>query len=153
MKFEYDYTFGLPRKIVWKYLKDEGILKKSIPNCRSFVETSKGLYHGRIDIKLGPIQDQFDISIKRQVEKSPSLYRLFVKGKGSLGEVNAHANILLKEAQQGTSLNCKIEGQLSGALSLAEHHLTRGISNKSLETFFQAVEKEIKKSLYYMKRR
>ncbi|WP_462413057.1 CoxG family protein [Neobacillus sp. Marseille-QA0830] len=154
MKFEYGYTFGLPRKVVWKYIKDEEILRKSIPNCKSFVETSKGTYHAAIDVKLGPIQDEFRLAIKRQTETSPSYYRLLVKGKGNLGEVDAIADIFLEEKEPGTTrLTCKMEGKLTGALSMAGKHLTGGGSNKGLDTFFQTVEKEIKRSLYYMKRR
>ncbi|MBT2728341.1 hypothetical protein J7E63_15520 [Bacillus sp. ISL-75] len=41
MKLEYEYTFGLPRNIVWKYIKDEKVLQSSLPGCKSFSEVTE----------------------------------------------------------------------------------------------------------------
>ncbi|MBV7504452.1 carbon monoxide dehydrogenase subunit G [Bacillus sp. sid0103] len=153
MKMEYDYTFGLPRNIVWKYLKDEKVLRNSIPGCKSFRETSKGLYHAELDIKIGPIQDLFTLEIRLDENKSASSYRLQVRGTGKIGEIAGKADLYFKDQQGATKLICKAEAEVTGALALAGQRVLEGGANKNLEMFFQKVEKEIKRSLYYLKKK
>lgn len=154
MKIEYDYTFGLPRNIVWKYIKDEKVLRNSLPGCKSFVESSSGVYQAEVEINLGPIQDLFILEVRLDEEKPPSFYRMNVKGRGNLGEIVGNADLFIKEEFQGTAkLTFRAEGAVTGALALAGQRVLEGGANKSLENFFQKVEKEIKRSFYYLKRR
>ncbi|MFL6560386.1 MAG: CoxG family protein, partial [Bacillus sp. (in: firmicutes)] len=80
MKLEYEYTFGLPRNIVWKYIKDETVLRNALPGCKSFSEISKGVYRAALEINMGPIQDHFTLEIRLDEKKSSSLIQLQVKG-------------------------------------------------------------------------
>jgi uncharacterized protein len=152
LKFEYTYPFRLPSKIVWKYIKDENILKNSIPGCKSFVENSGGIYHAEVEFKLGPIKDVFTLEVRRVQEKSPSFYRLKIKGKGNLGEFDAQAEVLLKDLQGGSKLLISADAQLTGALAVAAQRVLDSGANEGLENFFQRIEKEIKRSLYKMRK-
>jgi uncharacterized protein len=153
LKVEYGYTFGLPRNMVWKYIKDEKVLRNSIPGCKSFRETSKGVYHAELDVKLGPLQDIFTLEIRLDENKSASSLRLQVRGKGNVGEIAGKADLYLKDQQGAAKLNCKAEAEVTGALALAGQRVLEGGANKNLDTFFQKVEKEIKRSLYYLKKK
>lgn len=153
MKIEYEYTFGLPRNIVWKYIKDEKVLRNSIPGCKSFIETSKGVYQAELEIKMGPIQDLFILEIRLEEKKSASLYRLHVKGTGNIGEIAGKADLYIKDFEGTANLHCKAEAQVTGAIALAGQRFLDSGANKNMETFFQKVEKEIKRTLYYLKRR
>jgi hypothetical protein len=152
LKIEYDYCFGLPRKIVWKYIKDEKVLGNSLPGCKSFVESSGGVYHAELEINIGPIQDLFTLEIRLDEEKPSSFYRLHVKGKGNLGEIVGKADLFIKENRGTANLTCKAEAQVTGAMALVGQSVLDTGANKGLESFFQKVEKEIKRSLYKMKR-
>ncbi|MFL6554704.1 MAG: CoxG family protein [Bacillus sp. (in: firmicutes)] len=153
MKIEYDYTFGLPRNIVWKYIKYEKVLRNSIPGCKSFRETSEGVYNAELEIKIGPIQDLFTLEIRLAENKSTSSFRLQVKGTGNLGAITGKADLFIKDQQGAAKLNCKAEAEVTGALALAGQRVLEGGANKSLETFFQKVEKEIKMSLFYLRKK
>jgi uncharacterized protein len=153
LKFQYDYTFGLPRNIVWMYIKNEKILADSLTGCRSFVESSPGVYQAEIDINFGPIRDVLSIVIKRVQEKSPTFYRLYVKGKGKLGEIEAEADLNFSQVQEGTKLLILADTQVSGALSGAAKRVLEGGMNQGLERFFQKLERQIKMTLYKMKKR
>lgn len=152
LKIECEYTFGLPRGIVWRDLKDENILRNSLPGCKSFVEKSNGSYQAELEISIGPIEDFFIFEIRREKEKSPAFYHLNVTGKGNLGEIDTTADILLEESQGATLLTFLADAQVTGALSLAGERILAAGAKKSLESFFQKMEKEIKRRLYQLKR-
>jgi len=153
VEIEYQYRFGLPRSMVWKYIKKEKVLKKSLPGCKSFSETSPGVYTGEIEINMGPIQDFFQLEIHLAEEKSPTLLRLKINGNGSLGQMNGTALLLFKENQGVTDLTCKAKGEVSGALGLAGKRLLDSGATKGVENFFLQLEKEIKRKLYEVKKR
>ncbi|MDF2791099.1 MAG: hypothetical protein K0S80_4201 [Neobacillus sp.] len=153
LKIEYHYTFGLPRNIVWKYIKDEKVLRNSIPGCKSFIEKSKGVYQAELEINMGPIQDLFALEIRIEEKKSADLYRLHVKGAGNFGEIAGKADLIIKDVQGTADLHCRAEAQVTGALALAGQRFLENGANKSMEIFFQKVEKEIKRTIYYLKRK
>lgn len=148
MKIEVNHTFGLPRNIVWKYLRDEVVLKNSIPNCRSLREISKGIYQAEIDIQLGPIKDIFKLEVRVVKEKQPSFYQLQVKGSSKIGEIKGTAILQINE---DSKLTGKADADISGTLAAASD-LVLNRKNKGIERFFQTVEKEIKKKLYLQRR-
>ncbi|EKN70840.1 carbon monoxide dehydrogenase subunit G [Neobacillus bataviensis LMG 21833] len=148
MKINYEYTFGLPRNIVWKYLMDKVVLRKAIPGCRTFVERSKGVYEAEVEISIGPLQDVFTLEIRIDHLKPPSSYRMYMKGKGNVGEINGTADMLLQELGSSTIVNCLAEAQVSGALALLGQRILESGAKKILDSFFQTVEKEIKGTIY-----
>jgi uncharacterized protein len=152
LKTQYEYTFGLPRRIVWKFIKDPKVLGSSITGCKSFMETSTGVYQGEFEINIGPIKDNFLLEIRKKQEKSPSFYRLYVKGKGNLGQIDAQAELNFHEVQGGTKLSIVADAEVTGALSVAAKRMLEGGANKGLERFFQNLEREIKVALYKLKR-
>ncbi|MEH7417455.1 SRPBCC domain-containing protein [Neobacillus drentensis] len=153
VEIEYQYRFGLPRTIVWKYIKNENLLKNSLQGCKSFIETSTGVYKGEIDIHLGPLHDLFNFDVQLDEEKAPVTLRLKIKGHGSLGELNGNAILLFKDYQSGTQILCKAKGEVSGALGLTGKRLLDSGATKGLENFFSNLEKEMKRTLYELKKR
>lgn len=153
LKVEHEYTFGLPRHIVWKYIKDEKVLRSAIPGCKSFIEISKGVYRAELEFKMGPIQDLFTLEIRLEEKKSASLYRLHVKGTGNIGDIAGKADLYIKDFNREASLHCQAEAEVTGAIALAGQRFLESGANKNMETFFQKVEKEIKRTLYYLKRK
>jgi uncharacterized protein len=152
LKIEYQRILGLPRKIVWMYIKDEKVLGKAIPSCRTFVQRSPGIYQAELEIILGPLKDVFTIEVKLEKEKMPSYYHLTLKGKGNLGEINGVADLFLSDHQGSTQLNIQAEANITGALSGAAERVLNGGANKGIEIFFLSLEKEIKKNLYLLRK-
>lgn len=151
MNITYDYRFGLPRNIVRKYIKNEKVLRNALPGCKSFVEVSKGVYHAEVDVKIGPIQDVFSLEI-RLLENQQSTYQLHVKGKGNVGDIVGKADLVISDVQGGSKITCKADAEVTGAIALAGKRVLDSGANKGLDTFFQKLEKEIKRCIYEMRR-
>jgi uncharacterized protein len=152
LKIEYQHTFGLPRKVVWKYIKDENVLGNAIPNCRTFVQNKTGSYQAEIDINIGPLKDVFTLEVRLEKEQAPSFYHLLLKGKGNLGEVSGKAILLFNDKQGSTQLDIQADVKVTGTLSGAAERVISGGANKGIEKFFLSVEKEIKKNLYLLRK-
>jgi uncharacterized protein len=152
LKIEYQHSFGLPRKVVWKYIKDEKVLGNTIPNCRTFAQSRNGVYQAEIDITIGPLKDVFTLEVKLEKEQAPSYYHLLLKGKGNLGEINGNADLFFKEQQGSTQLTIHADVKVTGILSGAAERVIGGGANKGIEKFFLSVEKEIKKILYLLRK-
>lgn len=152
MQFEYGHSFGLPRKIVWKYLQDASILKNSIPSCKDFKETSNGTYKGKMDINIGPIKDVFEFEIRRLKEKSPVYIQLGLKAKGKLGQLEAKADLFLKEGKGSTKLSQVTEANVTSAIAAASERMLENGAKKHLEKFFEEAEREMRRSIHRQKR-
>lgn len=152
LNIEYHHNFGLPRRIVWKYIKDEMVLKNSIPNCRSFRESSRGVYQAEIDIHFGPVRDLFTLEVRIVREMVPSIYQLRVKGKGKIGEIKGTAILQINEVQGASKLTVKAGAEVTGTLAAAKELVFTGGRNMGIEKFFQTVEKEIRRKLYVQRR-
>jgi uncharacterized protein len=152
LKIEYQHTFGLPRKIVWKYIKDEKVLGNAIPSCRSFVESPTGLYQAEIDINIGPLKDVFTLEVKLDKEQASSYYHLLLQGKGNLGEISGDAHLFFNDQQGTTKLTIQAEVKVAGTLSGPAERVLNGGANKGIERFFLSLEKEIKKKLYLLRK-
>jgi uncharacterized protein len=85
-------------------------------------------------------------------EKRLSFYQFLVKGKGNLVEINGKAELYLNDSQGSTKLAIRADAEVNGALSGAAQRVLNGGSNKGIENFLQRLEKEIKRSLYLIRR-
>lgn len=153
MRMESHYTFDLPRKLVWKWIKDEHVLRNSITGCKTFHETSTGVYRTEIDIQFGPIKDSFLLTIQQIEETKLSFIRLEFNGKGKLGETKGKSDLFFNDSQGTTKLTIKTDVQLMGTLAIASERLSEGEVNKFIGNFLGKLEKEIKKAIYQSRRR
>jgi uncharacterized protein len=152
LKIEYQHTFGLPRKIVWKYIKDEKVLGNAIPNCRTFVKTTTGLYRAEVDINIGPLKDVFALEVNLDKEQASSYYHLLLQGKGNLGEISGDTHLFFNDQQGSTQLTIQAEVKVTGTMSGAAERVINGGANQGIQRFFLNLEKEIKKNLYLLRK-
>ena len=118
----------------------------------NIMETSKDVYQAQLEVNMGPIQDLFSLQIRLNEKKSSSLIHLQAKGTGNIGEIVGNADLFINDIKRTTKLNCTAEAQVTGALALAGQRVIEGGANKGLESFFQTLEKEIKRKLYMQRR-
>ncbi|WP_066383997.1 CoxG family protein [Neobacillus mesonae] len=147
MKIEHKYSFKLPREVVWKYIQDSQVLRSALPGCQSFEERSDGVYLAEMGLNVGPIKGLFTTEVKQTNQIPPSSYRLIVRGKGKPGDVDATADMFIKEAGDGAQVTCVADVQVTGVLASVGQRVMGGVAKIILSQFFKAAEKEMIKEM------
>lgn len=147
MQIEYSYTFDLPRSTVWEFIQDEEVLRKSLPGCKTFKEGENGIYQAEMGLSIGPVKGLFTSEVKQVNQQPPTFYRLLVKGKGKPGEIDAIANMKLEEIDEGTTITCSAEVQVTGILASIGQRVMGGVAKVILGQFFKAAEIEMRNQL------
>ncbi|KIV57959.1 carbon monoxide dehydrogenase [Aneurinibacillus migulanus] len=144
MKIEYEYTFAMPREVVWNVIQDEDALRASLPGCKAFEHGEDDVYHAEMGVSIGPVKGIFTGEVQQINQEEPSYYRLLVRGKGKPGEIDAVADMKLDEAEQGTKLTCSADVQVTGVLASVGQRIMNGAAKVVLGQFFKAMDKEMK---------
>ncbi|NEX79822.1 carbon monoxide dehydrogenase [Bacillus thermocopriae] len=152
MKMDYHHTIHLPRKLVWKWIKDEKVLQNAINGCKIFTKTSEDVYYCEWDLQFGPIKDVFRLEIEIIQEKMPSFYRLQVNGKGNLGDIQAVIDVFLRDQQGTTKIHLQADPVLTGTLAIVGQRVVNGGADKAITNFVERLEKEIKKAIFQARR-
>ncbi|EMT53441.1 MULTISPECIES: CoxG family protein [Brevibacillus] len=143
MKIAYTHHFGLPLDAVWKGIQDEEVLKKAIPGCQAFSQVEENVYHAEMGISVGPVKGMFTGQVRQADQEEPFFYRLFVKGKGAPGEIDAVAEMKLEEEDTGVKLTCTAEVQVTGVLASVGQRVMGGVAKLVIGQFFKTAEKEM----------
>ena len=147
MKIEYTYTFDLPRDVVWRYIQDQQVLRSALPGCRSFEESENGVYLAEMGLNVGPIKGLFTTEVQQTNQIPPSSYRLIVKGKGKPGEIDATADMFIKDVKNVSQVTCVADVEVTGVLASVGQRVMGGVAKIILGQFFKAAEKEMKKEI------
>jgi carbon monoxide dehydrogenase subunit G len=144
LKIEYEYTFDMPRDVVWRFIQDEEVLRRSIPGCKSFEQVEEGVYRAEMGLSAGPVKGLFTGEVQQKDQQEPSFYRLLVRGKGKPGEIDAVADMNLDEVEGGVKLACTVEVQVTGVLASVGQRVMGGVARLVLGQFFKTADKEMK---------
>lgn len=146
MSYTYSTTIHLPRELVWKYIRDEDILRKTLPGCKSFNKVGEELYHAELGLSVGPVKGLFTSEVKQVNQQPPASYRLIIDGKGKPGEIHAVADMVLEElSPNSTKLTCIAEVQVTSVLASLGKKVMGGVAKVILGQFFKNAEKEMRK--------
>jgi carbon monoxide dehydrogenase subunit G len=145
MKVEYTYMFDLPRDLVWKYIQDEQVLRNALPGCKTFREKEDGVYHAEMGLAVGPVKGLFVSEVQQVNQQPPSSYRLLIKSKGTPGEIDAVADMVIEEVETASKLTCIAEVHGTGVIASIGQRVMGGVAKVILGQFFKAAEKEMKK--------
>jgi len=146
LQINYNHDFQFAREIIWTYLQDEDVLKKTLPGCRTFEEIDDNLYNAELGLNIGPVKGKFEGEVRLSEQQEPVSYRLLLKGKGKPGEVNADALITLTENEVGTTLTCEADVHVTGVLAGVGQRVMGSVAKMILGRFFKAVAEEIKQT-------
>ncbi|MBS4190497.1 carbon monoxide dehydrogenase subunit G [Bacillus sp. FJAT-49705] len=145
MKIEHSYTFkSIPREVLWRTIQDKEVLKRTLPGCKSFVEVEDNVFESELGISIGPVKGIFTGDVRQVDRKEPEFYRLLVTGKGKPGEIDADAEMVLLETEEGTVLQCLADVKLTGILASVGQRVMSGIAKVVIGQFFKEIDKEAK---------
>lgn len=137
MKVEGDYLFDVPREEVWQGLMDPEVLAATMPGCERLELVGDNQYEGILNIKVGPVQGQFQGRIELEDIDAPNGYFMKVDGRGNPGFVKATARVDLAAEQQQTRLRYDGDAQVGGRIASVGQRLldssAKAIIKQSLE--------------------
>ncbi len=148
MKIGGEYTFDGPQDLVWEMLLDPTVLAQVLPGAERLERTGENEFEGRLRMKVGPIQGDFQGKVRLEDLDPPSGYTMHVDGRGAPGFVKATGHLALSAAADGrTALRYDGDAQVGGKLAAVGQRLiessTRASIAQSLEGLNAAVQARV----------
>lgn len=138
------YTFDAPRDAVWSALMDPQVIAAILPGCRKMEETGQNEYRAVIQIKVGPVQGNFEGTVKLSDIQEPQAYHIAVTGKGAPGFVTGEGDLGLAEQDQKTVMNYKGKATVGGKLAGVGQRVLDSSAKFIINQGLGQLEKQIK---------
>jgi len=137
MKVAGEYRFDAPPEEVWEALLDPEVLAAIMPGCKKLEMTGDNQYQGILDMKVGPVQGQFQGKVNLEDLEPPNGYNLKLDGQGAPGFVKATAQVGLAAEGAGTMMSYAGDAQVGGRIASVGQRLldssSKAIIKQSLE--------------------
>lgn len=137
MKVAGEYRFAAPPQEVWEALLDPEVLAAVMPGCKKLELTGENQYEGVLDIKVGPVQGQFQGKVNLEELDPPNGYSMRLDGQGAPGFVKAKARVEIAADGDGTRMTYDGDAQVGGRIASVGQRLldssSKAIIKQSLE--------------------
>lgn len=137
MKVAGEYRFAAPPQEVWEALLDPEVLAAVMPGCKKLELTGENQYEGVLDIKVGPVQGQFQGKVNLEELDPPNGYSMRLDGQGAPGFVKATARVEIAADGDGTRMTYDGDAQVGGRIASVGQRLldssSKAIIKQSLE--------------------
>lgn len=94
------FQFDAPREAVWDAMLDPDVLLKILPGCEQMEAIGDHQFHGKINLRIGPVHGKFDGDVKLSELDKPNSYHLKLEGKGAAGFINGEGDVKLEEVAE-----------------------------------------------------
>ena len=137
MQFGGHYLFHAPRSEVWAALNNADTLKAAIPGCRRIDWTGATSLELEIKVNLGIVQPVFTGDLELSGIIPAQRYTLAGRGRGGvLGMAEGSADIVLADAEGGTTLRFAATGGADGGIMKLGRALIGKSAQKVIDGFF-----------------
>jgi uncharacterized protein len=137
-------TLAARPEIVWAALNDPAVLQACLPGCKSLEMTEERHFESVIQIRVGPIAATFKSHVELSDLVPPSAYTISGHGTaGAVGFAKISARVQLEPHGDATLLHYDAEVEIGGKLMTVGARLIQSAAGKNLESFFDALKKEI----------
>lgn len=137
MKLQGEHTFQASREVVWKAINDPQILARTLPGCERLEEAGENRFEGALNIRVGPVQGQFQGIVQLLDLEEPKGYLLDINGKGVPGFVQGKGSVRLEAVGGITVLHYDLDAQVGGRIAGVGQRLldssARVITRQALE--------------------
>jgi carbon monoxide dehydrogenase subunit G len=144
MKLQGEHTFQASRDTVWQALNDPEILARTLPGCERLTEAGENRFEGALNIRVGPVQGQFQGTVQLLDLEPPEGYRLELDGKGAPGFVQGKGSVRLEQAGGVTVMHYEVDTQVGGRIAGVGQRLldssARVITRQALEGLTAQIE-------------
>ena len=137
MKVAGEYRFDAPPQEVWEALLDPEVLAAIMPGCKKLELTGESQYEGVMDMKVGPVQGQFQGKVNLENLDPPNGYDMRLDGQGAPGFVKATARVEIAAEGEGTRMSYDGDAPVGGRIASVGQRLldssSKAIIKQSLE--------------------
>ncbi|MCB1440016.1 MAG: carbon monoxide dehydrogenase subunit G [Nitratireductor sp.] len=126
-----------PRERVWEMLNDPEILRQCIPGCETLEQAEPDQFSAEVVLKIGPVKARFNGEVFIKDKNFPDGYRIEGEGKGGIaGFASGGADVILKEQEDGTLLEYRVDANVGGKIAQLGSRLITSTSKKLAGQFF-----------------
>lgn len=143
VKIQGEHTFDAPRDEVWKAVLDPEVLARTLPGCENLEETGEHQFAGVMNLRVGPVQGQFNGTVQLTDLEPPAGYKLRLKGQGAPGFVEGTGAIRLEEAGAGTLLRYEVDAQVGGRIAGVGQRLLDSSARVVTRQAIEGLERQI----------
>jgi carbon monoxide dehydrogenase subunit G len=145
MKLTHDFLVRLPVDEAWSVLTDLERIAPCMPGVR--LDSADGdVFGGRLTVKVGPITADY-AGTARFAERDVEAWTVVVRAEGreTKGKGNAAATVTMELAPEaaGTRVAVATDLAISGRLAQFGRGVLGEVSNRLLDQFVQALEREV----------
>ena len=128
---------------VFNAILNPQILQSCIPGCSSVELLDSSRLKANITTKLPGLKGPYGIVISIAQAQAPNLLFLHVQRKGTGGSVKATSQINITDEPDGALLRYDASADLEGPIKIADNPIGRSVTNSTLNSFFENLEKAI----------
>ena len=147
MHLEGEHTFSAELSAVWDRLNEPDVLARATPGLKELHLQETDSYQAVFEIKMGPINSNFDGSLKVVDRVDSESFRLLISVDGKVGTVEADGTIAARAEGDRTIVAFAGDAKLTGVLARMGQRVLSGVGRMFTRQFFKALEVELEKSL------
>ena len=145
MKIENEFTVDAPVQEAWNILLDLERVTPCLPGA-ALEETSGENYKGTMSVKLGPITQEYEGTVKFE-ETDEEARRAVLKAEGKdargQGTVSATITSTLHEENRGTRVHLETDMQVTGRVAQFGRGIQQEVASKIMDRFSDCLEEEV----------
>jgi hypothetical protein len=145
MELKDTFTVDVPPERLWEVLTDVERIAPCVPGFE-LEEVDEPDYRGRMKIKVGAIQMQYDATITF-AERDDAARRAVLKVKGKErrgpGAVDATTTAVLSESDGGTTAEMVTDVQVTGRIAQFGRGIIADVSSRLTEKFVDNLEQQV----------
>ncbi len=136
MEMTGQHRLCVPRLVAWAALNDADLLRRATPGCDELVRVSDTEFHGKAEVRLGPVAARLGGKILLSEVDAPNGCTVGAEGSGAAGFAKGAARVTLSEDGDGTLLTYEVKAQVGGKLAQIGSRLLDGAARKLADEFF-----------------
>jgi carbon monoxide dehydrogenase subunit G len=142
-----EHVFAAPQELVWEMMLNPEILSMTIAGCEKLERVDESTLHGRLNLRVGPVQGIFQGKVESTDVHAPSSLHMIVSGSGPAGVVRGEGNITLEAMPTTTRLRYDGAVQVSGRIASVGQRVMDSSAKSIVKQSLQNLDRQIQARL------
>jgi carbon monoxide dehydrogenase subunit G len=137
-----EYSFAAAREAVFAVMTDPEALKRALPGCTEFRETSPQHFHVALSVNLVVLSINATAQVALIDREPPVGYRIQVNGEGSYGTLAVDGRFTFEPIATGTLMRYDLGLEVTGKFALLGAPVIEPATKLLVAQLFGALDKE-----------